>query len=184
MVTSLGKVLNKIKSNLSSIYMKVVFLVDAVYVKTLSIPAKVLLFQCKLYLGPGLRHLQTGVFPPCECLARHSEVTVLRDILQGAGQSCTSQGGRHPGPTTKCLRGPQSSRQLNVSPQNPGMAPRRFLGSPPATSRTFPNPKSLAPVTPWPSSNSWTGCPNPQQAVACFPPQRRTLTTSSTCPLP
>lgn len=83
MVTSLGKVLNKIKSNLSSIYMKVVFLADAVYVKTLSIPAKVLLFQCKLYLGPGLRHLQTGVFPPCECLARHSEVTVLRDILQG-----------------------------------------------------------------------------------------------------
>ena len=34
MVTTLGKVLNKIKSSLSSIYMKVVFLANSVYVNS------------------------------------------------------------------------------------------------------------------------------------------------------
>ena len=141
--------------------MKVVFLANSEYVKILSIPAKVLLFLCKLDLGPGLRHLQTDIFPPHECLARHSEVTVSRDILQGGHSPAHRRVASIQGPPTKCRRGPQSSLQLNVSPQIPGMVPRSFLGSPPAASRTFPNPKSLPPVTLWPSSNSWTGCPNP-----------------------
>lgn len=102
MVTTLGKVLTKIKSSLSSIYMKVVFLANSVYVKTLSIPAKVLLFQCKLYLGPGLRHLQTDIFPPRECLARHSKVTVLRDILQDGDSPAHHRVAGIQGPPTKC----------------------------------------------------------------------------------
>lgn len=56
MVATLGKVLNKIKSNLPSVYMEAVFLANSVYVKAQSIHAKVLLFLCKPDLGSGLRH--------------------------------------------------------------------------------------------------------------------------------
>lgn len=42
MVTTLGKVLNKIKSNLPSIYMETAFLANAVSVKIQSIHAKML----------------------------------------------------------------------------------------------------------------------------------------------
>lgn len=71
MVTTLGKVLSKIKNNLPSVYIEVVFLANSVYIKIQSSHAEMLCIYMQ-GLGSHCRHLHTGVF----FLYRN----VLRDI--------------------------------------------------------------------------------------------------------
>lgn len=59
MVTTLGKVLNKIKSSIPSIYMEAVFLAISVYVEIQSIMQKCSVFMFKTW---ALAQTQTGVF--------------------------------------------------------------------------------------------------------------------------